>query len=468
MKKAIHWFRQDLRLADNPSLQKAVNFGAVIPIYILDEEHSGKFFLGAASRWWLHNSLNHLNESLGKKLLLFKGDPLKIIPKLVEEEGVEGVFWNRCYEPWRLSRDTILKGNLLSLGVKVESSNGSLLWEPWEVLKSDKTPYRVFTPFYRKGCLKAEPPRAPLIKPEKIQFADVKSYSLSLADLKLLPKIQWYKAMAEVWEIGEEGAQTRLNTFINEGLNNYRDGRNFPAQKCVSRLSPYLHFGEISPNQVWYSLEDFPNDNNSEHFKSELGWREFSYSLLYFNHNLPTENLNKKFDSFPWNKDLSLLKAWQHGRTGYPIVDAGMRQMWQTGYMHNRLRMVVASFLIKNLLIPWQEGERWFWDCLLDADLANNSASWQWVAGSGADAAPYFRIFNPVMQGEKFDEIGEFTREFVPELKDLPNKYLFKPWQASESILRSAGIVLGETYPYPIVDQAISRDEALAAFKQLK
>ena len=299
-----------------------------------------------------------------------------------------------------------------------------------------------------------------------------KLHSSSLDSLDLMPKIEWYKGFESEWSPGEDGADKSLDEFLDSGLINYKEGRNFPSQKFVSRLSPHLHFGEISPNEVWYRAKTKETLNGIEkslaHFHSELGWREFSYYLLYHFPDLPSVNFQRKFDTFPWQKNDELLQLWKKGMTGYPIVDAGMRELWKTGYMHNRLRMVVGSFLVKNLLIDWREGEAWFWDCLIDADLASNSASWQWVAGSGADAAPYFRIFNPITQGLKFDPQGEYTKKYVPELKDLPNKYLFNPWEAPKEVLEVAGVELGKDYPEPIVDLKISRELALEAFATTK
>ena len=293
-----------------------------------------------------------------------------------------------------------------------------------------------------------------------------------LDEISILPKNNWHKKFDGMWNIGEHAAYKKLEDFIEDGLVNYKDGRNFPSQNNVSRLSPHLHFGEISPNQIWYMVDELDGSIYPErdvyHFKSEIGWREFSYSLLYYNQQLQTENLYKKFDKFPWTKDISNLQNWKRGLTGYPIVDAGMRELWETGYMHNRLRMVVGSFLVKNLLIHWNYGERWFWDCLIDADMASNSASWQWVAGSGADAAPYFRIFNPIMQGQKFDPDGSYTKKYIPELANVPLKYLFNPWDAPKSILDDSGVTLGKDYPYPIVNMQESRDLALDAFDTIR
>ena len=468
---AIHWFRQDLRITDNPSLETAAEFDAVLPIYILDDENSQEFKMGSASRWWLHNSLQSLNESLDGKLSIYSQNPEIVIQELLKKYEVKAVFWNRCYEPWRIDRDIDIKAYLDDKNIENKSFNSHLLWEPWEISKDDGTPYRVFTPYYKKGCLNAEEPRLPSknLKIDTI-FYDLDCEQIDTLDL--LPRINWYSQIQEAWKPGEEGAQKRLDQFLEEGLLDYKEGRNFPFKENVSRLSPHLHFGEISPNEVWYQAKTKESvsgiQKSLEHFLSELGWREFSYYLLYHFPSLPKQNFQAKFNKFPWIKNESFLESWQKGETGYPIVDAGMRELWQTGYMHNRLRMVVGSFLVKNLLIDWREGEDWFWDCLVDADLASNSAGWQWVAGSGADAAPYFRIFNPVTQGLKFDPEGEYTKKYVPELKLLPNKFLFSPWEAPKEILEKAGIELGKDYPEPIVDLKYSRELALEAFGKTK
>ena len=430
----IHWFRQDLRLADNPALSAAAKEGDVIPVYILDDENAAEYKMGAASRWWLHQSLTRLNESLQGKLIIRKGKAELLLSKLIKQYSVKAVYWNRCYEPWRIKRDTKIKDLFKEQGVDTKSFNGSLLWEPWEVLKADGDPYKVFTPFYRKGCLNADTPRKPLTKPKSLSLPDIDSET-EIDDLNLLPKIPWHEQLEPHWQFGEQAAKKRLNKFIKNGLTGYKKGRDFPAKEHVSRLSPYLHWGELSPNQVWHAALEHEAGPDREHFHSELAWREFSYSLLYHFPDLPKNNLQAKFDNFPWLDNESLLQAWQQGKTGYPIVDAGMRELWQTGYMHNRVRMIVGSFLVKNLLLHWHYGEAWFWDCLIDADLANNSASWQWIAGCGADAAPYFRVFNPVTQGKKFDSEGDYTRKYVPELAKLPDKYLYEPWQAPQDVL---------------------------------
>ncbi len=465
----IHWFRQDLRLSDNPALVEAAHAGEVLPIYILDNENAGDLKMGGASRWFLHHALKALNKDLQGTLKVFSGDACDVLKKLTDKLNIKAVFWNRCYEPWRIQRDSKIKKMLLKQSIKAESFNGSLLWEPWENLKDDGNPYRVFTPFYKRGCLGSHvKPRSPLNKPRHLTLKKIKEYKTAIEDLKLLPKINWYETMEKTWQISETAAKNKLRYFLENGLSNYKEGRNFPAQNYVSQMSPYLHFGLISPNYVWYNAKDHGSGTNLEHFLSELGWREFSYSQLYHFPQLPKNNLQEKFNYFPWEKNKKFLQAWQKGQTGYPIVDAGMRELWQTGYMHNRVRMITGSFLVKNLLLHWHEGERWFFDTLVDADLASNSASWQWVAGCGADAAPYFRIFNPVTQGEKFDALGEYTLKYVPELANLPKKYLYKPFEAPSEVLEKAGIKLGETYPLPIINLKDSRAKALAAFKSLK
>ncbi len=464
----IHWFRQDLRLSDNPALAEAAKLGIVLPVYIHDDEDAGADALGGASRWWLHHSLHALNRQLEGKLQVFSGRPLEILPQLAARQGCCRIHWNRCHEPWRIPRDALLKQRLQAQGVEVRTYNASLLWEPWEVLKQDGTPYKVFTPYFNKGCLNAEPPRIPIPAPSPLPLAGAVQDSDAIGSLGLLPKIRWDRQLEPHWEIGEAGAQKRLEAFIRNGLANYKQGRDFPAQASVSRLSPHLHFGEISPNQAWHAAAAAEDGENTARFHNELGWREFSHYLLYHRPELPRKNLDRKFDRFPWRDDPAALRRWQRGQTGIPIVDAGMRELWQTGTMHNRVRMVVGSFLVKNLLLHWSHGAAWFWDCLVDADLANNSASWQWVAGCGADAAPYFRIFNPVTQGQKFDPDGDYTRRFVPELENLPAKYLFNPWEAPEAVLRQAGVALGKTYPHPVVELKASRERALAAYAKTK
>ncbi len=467
-KRSIVWFRQDLRLRDNPALSAAAQDGDVTPIFILDDDAADEWKIGGASRIWLHHSLEALNASLDGKLSIYSGNALEVLDDIIERTGITGVYWNRCYEPWRIKRDKEIKKRLIEDDIAVHTFNGSLLWEPWQVTKSDGSPYRVFTPFYRKGCLNAAPPRAPLPKPKKIQLVSDEG-AHGLVALSLLPtKIRWDETIVNAWRFGEQAATKVLDEFLETGLNGYKQGRNFPAQKNVSRLSPYLRWGEVSPNQAWHAARSVGDNEDVDNFCSELGWREFSYSLLYHFPDLPSKNFQPKFDHFPWEKNDRMLEAWRRGLTGVPIVDAGMRELWRTGYMHNRVRMIVASYLIKNLKIDWREGQKWFWDTLVDADLANNSASWQWVAGSGADAAPYFRIFNPVTQAEKFDHEATYIRENVPELSRLEGKDIFAPWNADEKTLKDAGVTLGENYPRPLVDLKQSREDALAAFRSLK
>lgn len=468
---SIMWFRQDLRVNDNPALNAACDMGKILPIYIFDDTTPDSRVPGGASKWWLHHSLTSLNKRLNGHLKFYKGDPKKLIPQIMKEVDAKAIFWNRCYEPWQINRDKEIKKQVIDNGLEAHSSNGSLLWEPMKVLKKDDTPYRVFTPYYRNGCLNVEQPRYPKAPPARITYADTQCEDDGLDALNLMPEIEWYGTIEKMWKPGEDGAADNLSDFIEHAARHYRDGRDIPSMKGTSRLSPHLHFGEMSPNQVWYAIKDkfgSTEDKSIDTYLSELGWREFSYYLLYHFPTLPNKNFNDKFDNFPWRKDAESLRAWQTGNTGIPIVDAGMRELWQTGYMHNRVRMIVGSFLVKNLLLSWHEGERWFWDTLLDADLASNSAGWQWVAGSGADAAPYFRIFNPVLQGEKFDKKGKYVRKYCPELKDIPDKYIHKPWEIPGVISKDANFELGKNYPKPIVDLKASRQRALDAFQEIK
>jgi len=464
---AVHWFRQDLRLADNPALSEASGHHTILPVFILDDANPGDHRMGAASRWWLFHSLSALDRSLDGALNLYQGDPLDVLTDIADRYPVDAVYWNRCYEPWQTVRDTKIKEVLKARGIRVKSFNGSLLREPWENVKQDGSPYRVFTQFYRKCYPDSAGLREPLPEPETLRTHVDLGGRVRAESLGLIPRVRWDRKLEPHWQIGEEPARKRLRHFIRKGLSGYRKGRDFPAGHHVSRLSPHLHFGEISPNQVWHSVRSQPENEDRDHFRSELAWREFSYHLLYHFPVLPDRNLQPKFDSFPWRDDTRHLAAWCRGQTGVPLVDAGMRELWNTGYMHNRLRMVVGSFLVKNLMLHWRHGAAWFNDCLVDADLANNSAGWQWIAGSGADAAPYFRIFNPVTQGHKFDPTGEYTRLHVPGLARLPDKYLFSPWQAPADVLDEANVVLGETYPEPVVDLPTSRLHALDAFASL-
>lgn len=458
----ILWFRQDLRLQDNLALQAAMKTGLPIYcIYIWDKTTPSLLQWGGASQWWLYHSLHSLNKSLekhGNKLLFFSGDPFEILPKLMDKIQAKAIFWNRCYDAHSLARDKKLK---LQLGA--HTFNSHLLFEPWTIQTQAGQPYKIFTAFWKKGCIRSNIhwPQSFAI-PKAIPMPTYFPHSESLDSWHFTPtKPDWAKQFLTYWQPGESFAHQRLHDFVEHKLSHYQEGRNFPAQEYVSRLSPSLHFGEIAPWRIWQVLEETFHNNkklnsgNIEHFQNELGWREFSYHLLYHFPSLATENFHKKFDNFPWQKNQPLLHAWQRGETGYPLIDAGMRQLWQTGWMHNRVRMITASFLIKDLRIDWRIGERWFWDTLVDADIANNSASWQWVAGSGTDAAPYFRIFNPITQSQKFDPTGEYIRRWVPELAALDNKSIHFPTEKVKN------------YPTPIVDHALAREAALTAFKHL-
>jgi len=476
MKTAIVWFRQDLRLHDNPALVAAYENGyKIIPLYILDDENADDWKIGAASRFWLHHSLTSLNKDLSDHMVFEKGDATKIIPDLIDKSGAEAVFWNRCYEPWRIDRDKKIKSDLEDNDITVESFNGCLLWEPWTIKNQAGSHYKVFTPFYRKGCLQAEPPREPLPRPDRLTYADTDNMGVKLDALNLLPENEnnWDKKILQHWTIGEAGALQRLNDFLDDGFYNYKEGRNHPSNNNMSMLSPYLARGEISPNTAWYATEQRGTaegwEKDRDHFLSELGWREFSYNLLFNYPKIKWKNLQEKFDAFPWkNEESEQLEAWKRGKTGYPIVDAGMRQLWETGYIHNRVRMIVGSFLVKNMLTHWTKGEEWFWDCLVDADPASNTASWQWIAGCGADAAPYFRIFNPILQSKKFDGDGDYIRQYVPELKDMPNDHIHAPWEAPKGILQMANVKLGDTYPKPMMDHGNARDKAMEAYQSVR
>lgn len=468
---SIVWFRQDLRARDNPALAHAAKLGPCLPVYILDETPSPKGRpLGGASRWWLHHSLSALKASLGG-LLLLRGDPVSLLPELARRLGARTVVWNRCYEPYAISRDTAIKSALTAQGVEALSFNGSLLFEPWTVTTGAGEPFKVYSPFWR-ACLKLPVPAAmPLPRFEIDSLPDMGD---RLEDWALLPaRPNWARGFEEMWQAGERAATERLNHFLENGLLGYARLRDRPDLPKVSRLSPHLHWGEISPRQIWHAvrthIEQAPHLRaDGEKFLAEIGWREFAYHLLFHFPTLHERNWKPAFDAYPWVQNGAHLKAWQRGRTGYPLVDAGMRELWISGTMHNRVRMITASFLVKHLRIDWRDGEAWFWDTLLDADLANNAAGWQWVAGSGADAAPYFRIFNPMEQGRKFDPDGAYVRRWCPELKDLPADLIHAPFDADQASLARAGVALGHTYPRPIVAHAEARRAALDGYARVK
>jgi deoxyribodipyrimidine photo-lyase len=473
------WFRRDLRLADNPALDAAVAIGRpVIPVYICDDADAGEWSPGGASRWWLHGSLSALSSAIeerGNRLILKTGPAASVISKLLSETGATSVYWNRRYEPWATRRDEKIKTALQSKGIEARSFNAGLLREPWAVTTQKGDPYKVFTPFWKALRSSGEPDQ-PRPAPQRIPAPNEFAESDSLNSWGLLPtRPDWAGGLRDAWTPGEDTAQTRLHDFTDAAVFDYQDKRNLPGVSGTSRLSPHLHFGEIGPRQIWHAVvtsalarTGSPMPRGVETYLSEIAWREFSHHLLFHFPDLPLKALRTEFSNFPWADDPDALSAWQRGATGYPIVDAGMRELWTTGWMHNRVRMIVASFLIKDLLIDWQTGENWFWDMLVDADLANNAASWQWVAGCGADAAPYFRVFNPTIQGTKFDPDGSYVRRWVPEISRLPDRLVHTPWRAKPIELADAGIELGRDYPAPIVDHSMARNRALEKYKLLK
>ena len=459
----VMWFRQDLRLRDNPALCAAASSGAVLPVYVLDDGNAGEWKMGGASRWWLHHSLKRLDESLNGRLWVLQGDAERELLKLCAALPVRKVVWNRCYEPWRRRRDEGIEKALREAGVETETCNGSLLWEPSEICTRNGKPYGVFTPFHRYLLTITAPDRT-LSVPPKLSLAQCTQPAGRIDKLELKPRISWDTGLEQCWTPGEQTAQRQLQKFLGSGAGEYNVRRDYLADEAVSSLSPHLHFGEISPNQVWWDTHSAEAGDGGDSFIRQLCWREFSYHLLYHYPDFAGRNWKREFDKFQWREDPESLRRWQKGATGVPLVDAGMRELWATGTMHNRARMVTASFLTKNLLIHWRHGADWFWDCLVDADLANNSFGWQWVAGSGADAAVYFRVFNPVLQSRKFDPEGKYLRRWLPELRRLPDKHIHAPWEAGSGVLREAGVRLDENYPFPIVDLRATRKRALAAW----
>ena len=477
MAPTLVWFRQDLRLSDNPALAAAVDRGGeIIPVFIWAPEEDDVWRPGAASKWWLRRSLAGLNAELekrGSRLLVRRGPTGKALLDLLAESGASAVFWNRRYEPAAVARDADLKSQLRERGIATESFKGNLLFEPWTIQNSGGRPFRVFTAFWR-ACLSKPIAPASEDAPMQLRAPETWPSSLELSALGLEPTVDWAAGLRETWQPGESGAKSQLERFRKEAIQEYPTGREKPDVIGTSRLSPHLHFGEISPGQVWRAVVGTMNHGGAgsrgacQAYLRQIGWREFAHQILYHHPQSPEQPLRAEFAAFPWKTDPRTLTAWTRGKTGYPLVDAGMRELWHTGWMHNRVRMVVASFLVKHLLIGWQEGAAWFWDTLVDADLANNTLGWQWVAGCGADAAPYFRIFNPVLQGLKFDPAGAYVRRWVPELAGLPNEWLHQPWKAPASILGEAGVNLGTTYPLPIVDHDEARHRALAALKSMQ
>ena len=469
MPNALVWFRHDLRLDDNPALRAALDQGFTpIPVYVHAPQEEGEWSPGAASLAWLHRSLAALDADLrarGSRLLLREGPSAPALQALVEQTGAVAVFWNRKYEPATQPRDASLKKGLREQGLQVESFNGCLLFEPWDLATQQGGPYKVFTPFWRSALAQWRAP-ATWDAPGALPAFEDALPGESLDAWRLAPALGWDAGFWKVWTPGEAGAREALEVFIDGALNGYRTDRDRPDRTGTSRLSPHLHFGEIAPWRITAELERARTAANSadmDGYIRELGWREFAYHLLHHFPQTTTQNLNPRFAHFDWAKvDPKALEAWQHGRTGVPIVDAGLRELWATGYMHNRVRMIVASYLTKHLRYHWLQGARWFWDTLVDADLANNTLGWQWVAGTGADAAPYFRVFNPVTQAEKFDPKGTYIAHWVPELAAVPVPLRFAPWEKPDVMSRIA-----PDYPRrPLVDLAEGREGALAAYRK--
>lgn len=473
---AICWLRRDLRLADNPALTYATHHAAtVVPVYIHSPQQEDPWQPGAASRWWLHHSLQSLADALverGNRLIIRCGNSLEEIQALIEDTGATLVTWNRLYEPACIARDTQMKRMLRDANIEAHSDNGALLFEPWQIHTKQHTPFKVFTPFWRTCQIQLAQSSTPVAAPEQIAATSQQVTSLTLDELELLPRIKWDAGLARQWQAGEQQAHRKLQQFIDHHIHDYASQRDLPALSGTSSLSPHLHFGEISPRQILAAINvnglGGAAAQSADIYIKELGWREFAHHLLYHFPHTTIQPLDVRFENFPWQHDEASLQAWQKGMSGIPLVDAGMRELWHTGWMHNRVRMIVASFLCKNLQINWTQGARWFWDTLVDADLASNTLGWQWTAGCGADAAPYFRVFNPVLQAQRFDPDAAYIRNWVPELGALPNRWINAPWTAPEKELTKAGIKLGQHYPQPMVDLAASREHALQAYSQIK
>ena len=467
------WFRNDLRLTDNSALAAAIELGSpIIPIFIWSPEEAGNWAPGAASKWFLKQSLKSLSVEFSKRgggLVLRKGDSLETLYEIIEQTGANHVFWNRRYESPLREMDTAIKRVLRSNGIEVKSFNSSLLNEPHTVSTGSGKPYKVYTPYWRNvKDREIEPVAYPDFA--SIKFPKEFPLSLELDSLNLIPSQKWLQKFKPHWEVSEKAAQKHLQAFIEDRVEDYDKARDIPKEKGTSSLSPYLRWGLIGPRQVIHTLKSKHDMDASgpQIYCKEIYWREFAYNVLYHYPNTPDAPLQEKYADFPWQSNVRLLHSWQHGRTGYPIVDAGMRQLYQTGWMHNRVRMIVSSLLVKHLLQDWREGARWFWDTLVDADLASNTLGWQWSGGCGADAAPYFRIFNPITQGKKFDPEGEYVKHWVPELSNVNQKYIHEPWEASKHELESFGLNLGIDYPKPIIEHSFGRKRALEALATLK
>ena len=471
---AIVWLRRDLRLADNPALAAAIERAKrVIVTYIWAPEEDGAWAATGASRWWLHHSLQALQHDIkqrGGLFVLRQGSSLTVLRQLVAETGAGVVTWNRLYDPASRARDTAVEAALTAERIACNTFNAALLFEPWEIKTAGDTPFKVFTAFWRQCGTRLDKVSTPQPPPEKWSLLKTATpHSETLNDFNLLEKKPWEQTLRANWKPGEIGAHAALAEFSSEALASYATGRDRPDLSGTSKLSPHLHLGEIGPRQVLAQLySNQERDGSAQKFLAEIGWREFAHYLLYHFPWTAEKPLDTRFVAYPWQSNNSALQAWQHGRTGVPIVDAGMRELWNTGWMHNRVRMIVASFLTKNLRIHWLEGARWFWNTLVDADLANNTLGWQWTAGCGADAAPYFRVFNPVLQAQRFDPQRAYIRRWIPELAALPDRWIHHPWLAPAPVLAAAGIVLGKTYLTPIVDLATSRAQALMGYDEMR
>jgi deoxyribodipyrimidine photo-lyase len=469
----ILWFRKDLRLADNTALAAAIEAGSpVIPVFIWSPKEAGDWAPGAASQWFLYKALGSLSEVLkerGGALVVREGDSLTQLRDIIEKTGAGRVFWNRRYESPQRALDAEIKRALREDGVEVQSFNSSLLNEPHTVSTGSGKPYKVYTPYWRKV---KDRPLEPVAEPDlhALRFPKAYPQTVALDRLGLLPREQWYRKFDHHWEVSEASARQRLEDFLEKPVESYDEARDLPGEPGTSGLSPYLHWGLIGPRQILHKLKSTHDLRapGPQVYAKEVYWREFAYNVLYHFPQTSDAPLQEKYADFPWEPDSEALRRWQRGQTGYPIIDAGMRELYAVGWMHNRVRMVVSSFLVKHLLQDWRTGARWFWDTLVDADLASNTLGWQWSGGCGADAAPYFRVFNPMTQGHKFDSDGAYVRKWVPEIAKLPNKYLHEPWEAPEGILNHAGIELGETYPEPIIEHKKGRERALAALGKLK
>lgn len=471
---SIMWFRQDLRIRDNAALDAAIaRGGAVVPVYVWTPEEEWDWRPGAAARWWLRHSLLELSsslKSLGSKLIVRRGDPARILNDVVNETGATAVFFNRRFEPTASRGDRRVMSSLATRGIDVHPFNDSLLFDPAEVRNRAGAPFRVFTPFW-KHLLTLDDPGRRSPAHGWIPGPAVWPRSARITDKRILATDGASNALHEVWAPGELGAQKAMHEFTGGATESYARHRDHPGENGTSRLSPHLRHGELSPRRVWYEVSRARGSSTgleSDPFLRQLAWREFGYHLLHHFPDSPVAPMRESFRAFPWKEDEEALRLWRAGRTGYPIVDAGMRELMTTGWMHNRVRMVAASFLVKHLMVHWLEGARWFWERLVDADLASNTMGWQWVAGCGADAAPYFRVFNPVAQGRKFDAHGEYVRRWIPELAGLPDEYLHAPWTAPLSVLKEARVDIGRNYPAPVVDHAFARERALDAYESIR